>query len=422
MKKSYIPNIRFTNFFNIWDIKKLKQIGLIKKGQQINKLKLKETGKYYVLNGGISPSGYFDMYNTPMNTISISEGGNSCGFVTLNKEHFWSGGHNYTLSNLSIDTNYLFQYLKKQEQFIMTLRTGSGLPNIQKSRLENIIIFFPQKEEQIKLSKFFLDLDVLIQQQKIKLEYLNQLKKAMLEKMFPKENSNIPELRFKGFTETWEQCKLKNFTERIIEKNKNLDTLLPLTISTQYGLISQTEFFNKQIASKNLSNYYLLKKGDFAYNKSYSGEAPWGSIKRLDKYEKGALSTLYIAFKIKNINQIDSEFLNTFYKTNKWYTDIQNIATEGARNHGLLNISSNDFFETFIKIPNLEEQKKIGDFFSKIDSLITLHQYMYNKLFQVKNDIFPLYSAYYNNILHNFLPIIFTYTQPQYKSHTKKIH
>ena len=332
---------------------------------------------------------------------------------------------------LQINTNnYFFNkfllQLFLQNNFILKLNElceGGTYPTVKKENILNLEIFYPKNEVELQsIASFFYNFDSLILREQIKLKQLKTIKKAMLEKMFPKENSNLPELRFKGFTETWEQCKLKDFTERIIEKNKNLDTLLPLTISTQYGLISQTEFFNKQIASKNLSNYYLLKKGDFAYNKSYSGEAPWGSIKRLDKYEKGALSTLYIAFKIKNINQIDSEFLNTFYKTNKWYTDIQNIATEGARNHGLLNISSNDFFETFIKIPNIEEQKQIGDFFSKIDSLITLHQYMYNKLFQVKNNIFPRYSAYYSNILHNFLPLIFTYAQPQYKSHTKKIY
>ena len=410
MKKSYIPNIRFTNFFNIWDIKKLKQIGLIKKGQQINKLKLKETGKYYVLNGGISPSGYFDMYNTPMNTISISEGGNSCGFVTLNKEHFWSGGHNYTLSNLSIDTNYLFQYLKKQEQFIMTLRTGSGLPNIQKSRLENIIIFFPQKEEQIKLSKFFLDLDVLIQQQKIKLEYLNQLKKAMLEKMFPKENSNIPELRFKGFTETWEQRKLGDVFEEYSEKNH--EELPTLTIIQGGGTVKREESDrNLMYDRNNLSGYKMVNKDDFIVHlRSFEGGL---EIAR----HTGIISPAYHTF---HGIDIDPRLYYLYFRSKNFINIDLKPHVYGIRDGRSIDIEG---MKT-IKIPftNYEEQEKIGNLFSKIDSLITLHQYMYNKLFQVKNDIFPLYSAYYNNILHNFLPIIFTYTQPQYKSHTKKIH
>ena len=121
-----------------------------------------DEGEFYVLNGGINPSGYTNTYNTNENTISISEGGNSCGFVNLNKEKFWSGGHNYTLSKLKIDTIFLYQYLKYIEQHIMSLRVGSGLPNIQKNRLENVKIQYSKPTEQEKIGTFFSDLDNLI--------------------------------------------------------------------------------------------------------------------------------------------------------------------------------------------------------------------------------------------------------------------
>ena len=111
----------------------------------------------------MTPSGYTDSFNTNANTISISEGGNSCGFVAYNKEKFWSGGHNYTLSHLKIDVKFLYQNLKKQEPFIMSLRVGSGLPNVQKSRLSEVIIAYPEKSlEQYKIASLLTSIDYLI--------------------------------------------------------------------------------------------------------------------------------------------------------------------------------------------------------------------------------------------------------------------
>lgn len=187
--------------------------------------------------------------------------------------------------------------------------------------------------------------------------------------------SRVPRIRFKGFEEDWEQRKLGEIAERIIRKNEKLESTLPLTISAQYGLIDQNEFFDKRIASKDVRGYYLIKKGEFAYNKSTSVDAPFGAIKRLDKYKNGVLSTLYILFKIIDDTSTSSDYLVTYYFTDLWHNGIQSIAAEGARNHGLLNIAPNDFFETMLSIPlNISEQKKVGGFFISLDHLITLHQ------------------------------------------------
>ena len=192
-----------------------------------------------------------------------------------------------------------------------------------------------------------------------------------------------PKIRFKGFTKDWEQRKLGDLVNRITRKNQDLVSELPLTISAQYGLIDQNEFFDKRVASKDVSGYYLINNGEFAYNKSTSTDAPWGAIKRLDRYENGVLSTLYIVFGIKENNLVDSDFLVSYYSTNLWHKDIHEIAAEGARNHGLLNIAPADFFETKLMIPqDIEEQKKIGKYFEELDRLITLHQ---RKCEQTKN-------------------------------------
>ena len=197
--------------------------------------------------------------------------------------------------------------------------------------------------------------------------------------------ANKPKIRFKGFDDAWEQRKLGDVVERVTRKNQDLVSQLPLTISAQYGLIDQNMFFDKRVASKDVSGYYLIYNGEFAYNKSTSSDAPWGAIKRLDRYENGVLSTLYIVFKIKNEKVINSDFLVTYYDTCNWHKDIKAVAAEGARNHGLLNIAPADFFKTELMLPqDIEEQKKIGSYFKLIDHLITLHQRKCDQMKELK--------------------------------------
>ena len=218
------------------------------------------------------------------------------------------------------------------------------------------ILVAPKREEQQKIATYFDSLDHLIT--------LHQRK---------------PYFWNKFIVIDWEQRKLGDLVDRVTRKNQDLVSELPLTISAQYGLIDQNEFFDKRVASKDVSGYYLIENGEFAYNKSTSTDAPWGAIKRLDRYENGVLSTLYIVFGIKANNPIDSDFLVSYYSTNLWHKGIHEIAAEGARNHGLLNIAPADFFETKLMIPqDIEEQKKIGKYFEELERLITLH---HHKLF-----------------------------------------
>ena len=237
-------------------------------------------------------------------------------------------------------------------------------------------ILVPSLPEQRRIGAFFDRLDSLITLHQRKYDKLCVLKKSMLDKMFPKGGSLYPEIRFAGFTDPWEQRKLGDVARRVTRKNENRDSDLPLTISAQYGLVDQRTFFNNQVASKDMSGYFLLHKGEFAYNKSTSTDSPWGAIKRLEKYDMGCVSTLYICFELLSG---DPDFLVTYYETDRWYKAVQLIAAEGARNHGLLNIAPDDFFETQICIPKrIDEQRQIGAFFDRLDSLITLHQRKYD--------------------------------------------
>lgn len=181
----------------------------------------------------------------------------------------------------------------------------------------------------------------------------------------------VPKLRFPEFSDDWKVYKLSDFTKRVTRKNSNNESDLPLTISSLDGLISQSSFFDRQIASKDMSGYFLLKHGEFAYNKSYSKGFEFGSIKRLDKYPMGTLSTLYICF---HLIQNDSDFMKYYFDSLKWYEQVYRISAEGARNHGLLNVSPHDFFSTKHVLPVLPEQKKIADFLSSFDKRIETTQ------------------------------------------------
>ena len=189
---------------------------------------------------------------------------------------------------------------------------------------------------------------------------------------------NVPKLRFPGFTEEWQKEKLRDFTARVTRKNKENETELPLTISSKDGLVDQVTYFNKQVSSKDMSGYYLLKNGEFAYNKSYSVGFDFGSIKRLDSYPMGALSTLYICFALTKHN---SDFMKTYFDSLKWYKEIYMIAAEGARNHGLLNVPTEDFFDTVHVLPqSADEQIKIAEFLLLLDDKIAKQEQLVNNL------------------------------------------
>ena len=193
----------------------------------------------------------------------------------------------------------------------------------------------------------------------------------------------IPQIRHSRFDNEWETTKLGNIANRVTRKNSNMESTLPLTISAQYGLVDQSLFFNSQIASQNISNYYLLINGEFAYNKSTSQDYPVGAVKRLDRYDMGVLSTLYILF--KPTEEISSDYLVTYFDADYWHKEIKLRAAEGARNHGLLNISPDDFFDIDLNLPkDIDEQQAIGTFLQKVDLFISQRRAKLEKLQNIK--------------------------------------
>ena len=191
-----------------------------------------------------------------------------------------------------------------------------------------------------------------------------------------------PKLRFPGFDEPWKAERLSDFADRVTRKNTKNETDLPLTISSKDGLVDQVSYFNKTVASKDMSGYYLLKNGEFAYNKSYSVGYDFGSIKRLVRYPIGALSTLYICFALK---RHDSDFIKAYFDSLKWYREIYMISAEGARNHGLLNVPTEEFFDAKHYLPeSADEQRKIADFLITLGRRIEAQQALVENLKKYK--------------------------------------
>ena len=288
-----------------------------------------------------------------------------------------------------LDSYFIFSRTEELKRYGELVGAGSTFVEVSGKQMAVMELMMPPTmREQQTIGGFFQQLDNLITLHQRKFEKLTNVKKSMLEKMFPQNGSSYPEIRFKGFTDPWEQRKLGELVDRVVRKNINNESTLPLTISAQYGLVDQITYFNNRVASRDVSNYYLVLNGEFAYNKSTSDGYPFGAVKRLDLYEKGVLSTLYIVFAPKKEQQIDSDYLTVFFDTDRWHKGVAERAAEGARNHGLLNISAEDFFDIDLSVPkDIVEQKQIGAFIRQLDNLITLHQRELEKLQNIKKSM-----------------------------------
>lgn len=239
---------------------------------------------------------------------------------------------------------------------------------ISKDFLKQKILVPPTIAEQQKIAECLLSIDYMLAAQEEKVDCLREKKQGLMQQLFPRPGENSPCYRFPGFKGDWEEKKMTDVFTRLTNKNSENDKNV-LTISAQYGLISQLDFFKKSVSASDVTGYYLLHKGDFAYNKSSSQGRPVGAIKPLKLYEKGVVSTLYICFRCKDPNAID--FWEQYFDAGLFDNEIMTIAQEGARNHGLLNVPTNDFFGLTVKRPvNPLEQQKIAECLSSLDELI----------------------------------------------------
>ena len=384
-EKKNVPKLRFPEFTEPWEQRKVGDVltesrDLGHSGDIAKKLTVKLWGKGVCAKDdkGSASTQYFIRHAEQFIYSKLDFLNSAFGVIPNELENYESTADLPAFNCIGVNPYFMF-YRAIQPSFYLT--NGMIADGSRKAKRIHVNTFLempldlPSMDEQRKIENFFTSLDHLITLHQRKLDHVKDLKKSMLQKMFPKNGQLYPEVRFPEFTDAWEQRKLGEICERITRKNKGNESDLPLTIASQYGLIDQRDFFNKVVAAKDMTNYYLLKKGEFAYNKSYSNGFDYGSIKRLNEYEKGCLSTLYVCFGITS-DEVDSDYLECFFDTLNWYHDVATICAEGARNHGLLNVDVKAFFtDVKISLPlQKEEQKRIAECFQQVDTLITLHQ------------------------------------------------
>lgn len=402
--KAILPKIKFKNFYEKWNRKKLQRIAPLRGGFAFKSEKFQKCGVPIVRISNIKFDGtvggefeYYSKINSDEKfvlrgrSILLAMSGATTGKIAMldsEEEYYQNQRVGYFQNTGAVNYDFLSSVLQTKEftNQLNSVLVAGAQPNISSKEIDSFVLYIPESlDEQSTIGSLFCTIDDLLASYKDNLANYQSLKTTMLSKMFTKAGQTVPEIRLGGFEGEWIEKRLKDISKRVTRKNDDLVSERALTISAQFGLIDQEEFFQKKIASKDVSGYYLIKKGEFAYNKSYSTGYPLGAIKRLDKYENGVLSTLYILFKAVDV---DSDYLAHYYESDKWHREVSMCAAEGARNHGLLNIAPADFFNTKLVIPKeLAEQQAIGSYFSNLDNLINSHQEKITQLETLKKKL-----------------------------------
>ena len=289
--------------------------------------------------------------------------------------------------NNDFDIDFLYSLFEAPttKDKLLKLSAGSTIFYIARESFENLVLSVPSKAEQIKISKIFKFIDNSITLHQCKLEKLKLTKKALLQKLFPKNGKHIPEIRFKGLTDAWEQCKLSDISSKVTTKNVDVLYTETLTNSAEQGIISQVDFFDKEISNKdNINGYYIVDNNDFIYNPRISTLAPVGPINRNKLNRTGIISPLYTVFRSSNV---DLGFLEWYFQSSHWHRYMKLNGDSGARADRIA-IKDSTFFEMPIKIPvNIKEQVLIGETLEKFNQYITLHQRKLERLQEVKKGL-----------------------------------
>ena len=398
-KKNRKPQIRFAGFHDTWEQRKLSEI-LIEHNIRTSDF---ENNPLYSLTieSGITPkTERYERNSLVTKTEDLFKVVKPNEFVTNPMNlRFGALGYNTNPYNISVSGYYdVFSidndrcsgfwnsYFKTPiaMKIFNNAAIGSLIEKrrVKYSTLQQLDFYMPKAlEEKVLIGRYMDFLDNLITLHQRKLVKLTNIKKSMLDKLFPKNGSSVPEIRFRGFTEAWEQRKLSEITDKVTEKNSGLQYVEIFTNSAEFGIISQRDFFDHDIAKlSSLDGYYIVKNEDFVYNPRISTSAPVGPINRNKLGRTGVVSPLYTVFRP---HDVDTTYLEHFFKCVYWHSFMNFNGDSGARSDRF-SIKDDVFFQMSIPLPHIDEQKKIGELLTCLDNLITLHQRKLEKLKNLK--------------------------------------
>ncbi|MBE7730610.1 restriction endonuclease subunit S [Komagataeibacter sp. FXV3] len=270
------------------------------------------------------------------------------------------------LKNPSISATYIFQIVAGEyfRKYINLSGSGTNISNLSQEILYNTQLILPPLPEQKKIAAILSTWDRAIEGTEKLLANSQQQKKALMQQLLTGKK------RLPGFMGEWKKHRLSDFFVRLMQRNTSGNTNV-VTISAQDGLVKQEEYFKKTVASETLDGYFLLENGDFAYNKSYSIGYPMGAIKRLNRYEKGVVTTLYICFRLKSHQFANGDFFEFYFDSGLMNYGLTQIAHEGGRAHGLLNVKPADFMHLQVTVPSVDEQEAIAAVLTRANEEIT---------------------------------------------------
>lgn len=374
MKK---PKIRFKGFTETWEQRKLSDVVDSVDTGKSRFDKEGSSGEYPIL-GSTSVIGYDDEYDYEGDFILTARVGANAGSLYRHAGKV-KISDNTVFIQASQNIEFLYQLLIQFD--IKKLSFGTGQPLVKASELKSLELMMPtDMKEQMRIGVYFKNIDHLITLHQRKCENLKKLKKFMLQKLFPQNGESVPKIRFSGFTDTWEQRKLREICSRV-QGNDGRMELPTLTISAANGWMKQEDRFTGNIAGKEQKNYTLLHKGELSYNHGNSKLAKYGTVFSLQTYEEALVPRVYHSFKVE-IGSAD--FIEYFFATKMPDRELRKLISSGARMDGLLNIGYDDFMGIKMMFPSVLEQDKIAEYFRAFDHLITLHQSKCDKLKEVK--------------------------------------
>lgn len=277
-------------------------------------------------------------------------------------------------------TSFLCPFLELNKNMYIAKYLQGGQGNLSGDIIKNYIIPIPHLPEQQKIVEVLSTWDKAIEKQSQLIEKLELRKKGLMQQLLTRKK------RLPGFSSKWETIKLGDISKRIVRRNINEQCTNVVTISAQKGFIRQTDFFNKKVASETIENYYLVKRNEFCYNKSYSNGFPMGAIKRLKEFDQAVVTTLYICFAVQE-ESISVDFIEQYFSLGLLNRGLMKIANEGGRAHGLLNVTPNDFFNINLNLPPIDEQKAISSILFNAHNEIILAKNKFKALQEQKKGL-----------------------------------